>query len=136
MLKIVPEGEKSFQESRRVWSLAFMGDLPYATIYAEWPLLPKEPYEVSIAIVLGEWGAGASPSDRFWIFVVYRSASESGFMIVDPPSRVFCFREQQETPNNPLHRPNRLPRNHKDPRQTPRRRHFEDRLWRLYAANT
>src|SRR2546430_781374 len=87
MLKIVPEGEKSFQESRRVWSLAFMGDLPYATIYAEWPLLPKEPYEVSIAIVLGEWGAGASPSDRFWIFVVYRSASESGFMIVDPPDR-------------------------------------------------
>lgn len=89
MFKIIPEGEKTFERTqvKRVWSLVYKNDLAYASYYAEWPLQPAAEFEVCIHIVLGKWGEGAMPQERFLVCVLYRDTPKPGFMVADPDRR-------------------------------------------------
>lgn len=89
MLKIIPEGEQTFEQTqvKRVWSLVYKNDSAYAVYYAEWPLQSDTDFEVRIHIVFGRWGEGILPTDRHLVAVLYRALPKPGFMVTDADNR-------------------------------------------------
>jgi len=66
-------------------ALVYRNGDAWATYYVEWLLHNQgDSFEVRINIILGKWGDGTLPSDRFLVSVAYRNSPKPGFMIIDP----------------------------------------------------
>jgi hypothetical protein len=74
-------------ESKTVWGDLSVEEGTLAVYYVQWTVGSPD-HQPNIDLVLGRWGDGASPEDRFLVSLLYDPKVEGGsFMVIDSEGR-------------------------------------------------
>lgn len=75
--------------SRSVWGLVHSGDMTVAAYWLHWTIGHLDTDGANLDLVIGSWGDGTTPKDRFAAALVYREPSDSppAFMVIDATER-------------------------------------------------
>ncbi len=94
-LIVEPTGQKDFgpceccgSNSRTVWGVVHEGRRTLASYFVQWTLGQVPLHGATFDLILGKWGAGASPADRVAVSLRFRRTDTGpSFMVVDAPGR-------------------------------------------------
>jgi hypothetical protein len=76
------------RRTNTVWGDVSAQGAALAVYYVQWTAEAPE-HDVNIDLVIGAWGEGTAPTDRFLASLLYRPSSEGGsFMVTDGRSRL------------------------------------------------
>jgi hypothetical protein len=94
-LVVEPTGEKQFgpcsccgSESRTVWGFVHRSDVCEAAYFVQWTLGQIPRHGAHFDLVLGRWGDGSNPEDRFIVSLEFRRNDQGPeFMVIDAANR-------------------------------------------------
>ena len=75
--------------SRSIWGLVHRGDATVAAYWMHWTIGDLDTHAANLDLVIGSWGDGTGPEDRFAASLEYREPldSPSAFMVADATKR-------------------------------------------------
>ncbi|MCK7595643.1 hypothetical protein [Pseudomarimonas salicorniae] len=74
-------------ESRKLWGEVLDGQATAALYYIQWTVGSPNHFP-NLDLVIGPWGEGFGPADRFLVSLLYRpDSAQGGFMVVDAEGR-------------------------------------------------
>ena len=76
-------------ESCCVWGLVDDDDGPVAAYWMHWTVGHLEGSGANLDLVLGQWGEGTTPADRFAVALLYHQQADgsAGLMVIDAAGR-------------------------------------------------
>jgi hypothetical protein len=77
------------RDSRSVWGLVNEGEATVAAYWMRWTEGHLDEVGANLDMVLGRWGEGATPKDRFAVALVHRNQDDGtpSLMVIDAPGR-------------------------------------------------
>jgi hypothetical protein len=97
-LFIQPLGDKEFHDcpccgrcSRTVWGSIATAEHVVACYYVHWTVGQVQEFGANIDLVIGKWGEGASPSERYAVALEYRLLDNGpAVRVIDAGERLFA----------------------------------------------
>ena len=78
--------------SRNVWGLVHSGERTVAAYWLHWTVGHLDTDGANFDLIIGPWGDGTGPQDRFAASLLYREPADSppAFMVIDTSERQFA----------------------------------------------
>lgn len=106
-LKVIPRSSHDMgvcadcgQINRRIWGSIAEDEQTQAVYYVHWTHRQLSTHGARFELVIGEWGEGTSPDDRYAVMLEYRRTDDGpGFRVIDAGERLHhlahtaCLRE-------------------------------------------
>jgi hypothetical protein len=74
--------------SRSVWGEIHRGDRTEAVYYVQWTLGRVADHGANVDLILGRWGDGTTPRDRYGVSLAFRRTDNGpAFMVIDGATR-------------------------------------------------
>lgn len=85
--------------SRTVWGYAHRGDETVAVYFVQWTLGNVHRHGAHVDVIIGKWGDGAGPADRYGVAVEFRRTEHgAGFMVIDSAGRPAATKDLTDRP--------------------------------------